>query len=237
MRFNKSFIKLIILIAALSICAFPIVTITIYGLESASQIGDAFGGLTAPVLSLSALIMIVQTYFYQNQQDKNIQANSIFNRQFEFIVNEFEKISIIVTNEKTIYTNGVKKRVTESSTQRGKQAIDFFAAGLMNGQNLSEFYSNSTFLDSIINTFSTIDNLINEVQKSQYITETQLRALLSLISLFYSNNLWIDSVREAYFELQKGTVDDINFWFPPQLKTCIESINGKLNLTGVLIKK
>lgn len=186
MKTEKVLIFFIVSLFILGIIT-PLFLLCNFDSSIAAQIGDTLGGTTAPFLNISAILGVLYTFLHQRRHERKGHEKELIYNTINTFKDEFEKITITQTK-----TQGEKKEVQHF---KGKEAF-YELIGYLNTLSVEQVIVIPTF-QSFINIFEAINSLIDLIKSNTQLDNIDKLLFISQISLFYRNNLYLDSERRG----------------------------------------
>jgi hypothetical protein len=184
MRLEK--ILLVTIIGLLTISAIsPFIILSVVKDKAiAGQIGDTFGGTTAPLINISAILAVVITYMYQRRNDQRNNHKEQIIENFKNLKEELQKIDYKITINHKSAGKEIKQYI-------GADAIHEIIRASNNNEYSIEIKELQPF-NSIVNVYEYLNLLLKDLASDNTLTSNDKKMLLTQLSLFYLNNLLID---------------------------------------------
>jgi membrane protein implicated in regulation of membrane protease activity len=185
MRLEKILlIAIIVLLIASAITPF-IIFYVVKDRAVAAQIGDTFGGTTAPLINISAILAVITTYLYQRRNDQRNSNKEQMLESFQNLKEELQKLDYVIT------TNN-KDTGREIKHHMGADAIHTMIRALNNRQYTIETITELVPYRAVVNIYQYLSLLLTDLNRDKMLTPHDKQMLLTQFSLFYRNNLLID---------------------------------------------
>jgi hypothetical protein len=184
MNVEKILIRFIIVLLTTAVILPIIILLSVKDKALAGQIGDALGGTSAPLVSISAILAVIATYYYQRRNDQKNVRRELVAANFSFLKEELNNINHVVTV--------TRKEANEVQNHIGKDAIRYIIRAINNNKYKHVDVLELVTFHPILNVYKYLDLLINEVQNDPILSKTDKELFLTQFSLFYRNNLFID---------------------------------------------
>ena len=217
MKNDKLFIGILIALLSVGIIVPVIILISNKNLAEAGQIGDTFGGTSAPFINISAILTVLLTYFYQKRNDKKNTEKEILLETINNIKSELEKVEFIITT-----TSGNNK---EKNIYKGKDALKKIIYYLNDNKMPVNRITEINEYKQLLTIFKYLNSTIEYIKQNNLLTKIEAEMLLSNLSLFYRNNLYIEKdQRGEEICNSHGILHEL----PTELIECIKEIETKI---------
>ena len=150
----------------------------------AAQIGDVLGGVSAPLMSISAILAVIATYYYQRRNDQRNARRELVVSNFNFLISELNNIDHVVSI--------TSKGTTEVLHKKGRESIQYIIRSLNNGEYKNFDIRKLDTFSPILNVYKYLDLLIKDVKDDFILLDADKELFLAQFSLFYRNNLFIN---------------------------------------------
>jgi len=217
MKYERIILVVLVIVLGFGVVT-PILLLTLVPDKAlAGQLGDALGGTTSPFVNISAILVVLLTYFYQRRNDRKNSEKEILQECISNIKEEVEKVELEFKDGKGAVT----------ALHKGKAALDAMVQ-LVNDNSISyEELEEFDEYKKMVTIFDYLNSTATYIMSNEYLSDSEKKLFISQLKLHYLNNLYIERDQRGD---EICTRHNTRHELPKRLKELINTIETKLEI-------